>query len=74
MDTTRFVSPLRVDCTVFRAHGRVATPWNGIAIPRTARSGRGCKAAKAATATLSMRLALHPKNRTLHPVQLPILG
>lgn len=22
----------------------------------------------------SLRLALHPKNRTLHPIQLPILG
>ena len=36
--------------------------------------GRGCKAAEAATATLSLRLAPHPHNRTLHPVQLRFLG
>jgi hypothetical protein len=41
---------------VFAAHGCVATPWNGMAIP------------------VSLRLALHLKNHTLHPVQLPDLG
>jgi hypothetical protein len=72
---TRLVSPLRGGLhdfygTWLRCN---SLEWNNhSAYPQGV--GRGCKAAKAATATLSLRLALHPKNRTLHPVQLPVLG
>ena len=50
-----------------------ASPWNGHAsYPK--RAGRGCKAAKAATAPLLSRLTLRSDEHALHFVQPLILG
>lgn len=35
---------------------------------------RRCNSSEWNDHSSSLRLALHPKNRTLHPIQLPILG
>ena len=47
--------------------------WDGHAASYPQGAGRSCKAAEAATASLS-RLAQQPKKRTLGCVQLPNLG
>ena len=51
------------NCTFAVAHGGVATPWNRTTIPRR------CVSPKAPAFG-----ALHYRKRTLHPVQLRILG
>jgi len=72
---TNWVSRYEAYCMSLTAHGCVAPPRHGTAMPRTRnRAGRGCKAAKAATAPLLSRLALHCDEQALHFVQLPNLG
>ena len=60
-----------VNCTLAAAHGRVATPWNRTTIPRRCALPAWMQVL---SVSRSGSCALHRCKRTLHLIQLRILG